>query len=139
MRRRSGTRTATASNLFSRVGSMRIDAMTAETLRAKSDALIAAVNAFDADAAVNLFTSDAVIDDPSTGHHFEGHAGIRDYVERYFSGYHTVTRFLSFETNNESQARLRVDFSGDFGHEIGLLDISINDDGLITRIDADLE
>lgn len=113
--------------------------MTAETLRAKSDALIAAINAFDVDAAVNLFTSDAVIDDPSTGHRFEGHTGIRDYVERYFIGYHTVTRCLSIETINETQGRVRADFTGDFGHEIGRLDISINDDGLITRIDADLE
>lgn len=113
--------------------------MSATTLRTVADALIAATNAFDVDAASAMFTPDAVIDDPSTGHRFEGHAGIRDYVERYFIGYHTVTRFLSFETNNESQARLRVDFTGDFGHEIGLLDITVNDDGLITRIDADLE
>ncbi|EWY35760.1 hypothetical protein N825_35915 [Skermanella stibiiresistens SB22] len=34
---------------------------------------------------------------------------------------------------------MRVDFTGDFGHEIGLLDISVDGDGLITRIDADLE
>lgn len=113
--------------------------MTTTILRLKADALIAAANAFDIDRALPLFTPDAVIDDPSTGHRFDGHAGIRDYVERYFIGYHTVTRFLSIETNNESQARLRVDFTGDFGHEIGLLAISINDDGLITRIDADLE
>lgn len=39
----------------------------------------------------------------------------------------------------ETRARVRVDFTGDFGHEIGLLDISVNADGLITRIDADLE
>jgi ketosteroid isomerase-like protein len=108
-------------------------------LRTKADALIAATNAFDADAAVTLFTPDAVIDDPSTGHRFEGHAGIRDYVERYFIGYHTATRFLSIENISEARARVRVDFTGDFGHEIGLLDITVNADGLITRIDADLE
>ncbi|EWY35761.1 hypothetical protein N825_35920 [Skermanella stibiiresistens SB22] len=39
-----------------------------------------------------------MIDDPLTGHCFDGHAGIRDYIERYFIGYHTVTRFLSIET-----------------------------------------
>jgi hypothetical protein len=80
-----------------------------------------------------------VIDDPSTGHRFDGHAGIRDYTERYFIGYHTVTRFLSIETIGETRAWVRVDFTGDFGHEIGLLDISVVGDGLITRIDADLE
>ncbi|WP_083276821.1 nuclear transport factor 2 family protein [Sphingobium phenoxybenzoativorans] len=108
-------------------------------LRAKADALIAATNAFDADAAVTLFTPDAIIDDPSTGHRFDGHAGIRDYIDRYFAGYRTVTRFLSIESLGEARARVRVDFTGDFGHEIGLLDISISADGLITRIDADLE
>lgn len=29
--------------------------------------------------------------------------------------------------------------TGDFGHEIGLLEISVNSNGLIERIDADLE
>ena len=113
--------------------------MTANSLRPAADALIAATNAFDTEAALTLFSPDAVVDDPSTGHRFDGHAGIRDYVERFFVGYHTVTRFLSIETISEIQARVRVDFTGDFGHEIGLLDISVNDDGLITRIDADLE
>jgi hypothetical protein len=50
-----------------------------------------------------------------------------------------VTRFLSVETIGEIRARVRVDSTGDFGQEIGLLDISVNADGLITRIDADLE
>jgi hypothetical protein len=108
-------------------------------LRAKADALIAATIAFDTETAVTLFTPDAIIDDPSTGHRFDGLAGIRDYIDRYFAGYHTVTRLLSIESLGEARARVRVDFTGDFGHEIGLLDISINADGLITRIDADLE
>jgi ketosteroid isomerase-like protein len=112
--------------------------MTAKTLRETADALIAATNAFDIETALSLFAPEAAIDDPSTGHRFEGHAGIRDYVEQYFIGYHTVTRLLSIEMTGETRARLRVDFTGDFGHEIGLLDISVNADGLITRIDADL-
>ncbi|MER8876716.1 nuclear transport factor 2 family protein [Mesorhizobium sp. M0684] len=113
--------------------------MTANTLRKAADALIAATNAFDADAAVTLFTPDAVIDDPSTGHRFDGHAGVRDYIERYFVGYHTVTRFLSIDGIGAGQARVRVNFTGNFGHETGLLDISVNAAGLIVRIDADLE
>lgn len=112
---------------------------TARTLRETADALIAPTNAFDVKTALALFTPDAVIDDPSTGRHFEGHEGIRDYIERYFIGYHTVTRFLSIETTKETQGRVRVDFTGDFGHEIGLRDISVDADGPITRIDADLE
>jgi ketosteroid isomerase-like protein len=109
------------------------------TLRTAADALIAATNAFDTDTAVTLFTPDAVIDDPSTGHRFEGRAGIRNYIEQYFIGYHTVTRVLSIESIGDGKARVRVDFTGGFGHEIGLLDISIDADGLIVRINADLE
>ncbi|MGJ7519470.1 nuclear transport factor 2 family protein [Variovorax sp. LT1P1] len=113
--------------------------MTTSTLRKAVDALLAAFNSADVDTAITLFSPDAVIDDPSTGHRFDGHAGIRDYVERYFKGYHTVTRVLSIGNVDEGQARVRVDFTGDFGHEIGLLNIRIDADGLICRIDADLE
>jgi len=113
--------------------------MTTRTLRAASTALIATLNAADADAAVSLFASDAVIDDPSTGHRFDGHAGIRDYVERYFKDYRTVTRLIAIENTGDSQGRVRVDFTGDFGHEIGRLDLQTNAAGLIVRIDADLE
>lgn len=108
-------------------------------LKAIAEALIAATNAHDAEAVVALFIEGAVIDDPSTGHKFNGHDGIRDYVARYFVAYHTITRLLSIESTGEHQARVRVDFTGDFGHEIGRLEIAINSDRLITRIDADLE
>lgn len=104
-----------------------------------ADALIVAANAGDADAFVELFTPDAVIDDPSTGHRFEGQTGIRTYVERYFVGYRTVTRILSIGSLPDDRARMCVDFTGDFGHEIGLLDLTIGADRRITRIDADLE
>jgi ketosteroid isomerase-like protein len=108
-------------------------------LRRVANALIAATNAFDIEAALALFTPDAVIDDPSTGHRFDGHPGIRSYLTQFFVGYHTVTRLLSIEAVSEGRARLRVDFTGDFGHEIGLLDITLNPEGLIARIDADLK
>jgi ketosteroid isomerase-like protein len=110
-----------------------------DALRQVADALIAATNAFDVDGALRLFTPDAVIDDPSTGHRFDGHAGVRDYIERYFIGYHTVTRLLSIRRLGAGRARVRVDFTGDFGHEIGRLDISTDPRGLIVRIDAELE
>jgi ketosteroid isomerase-like protein len=108
-------------------------------LRSAVDAFIAATNAFDIKAALLLFSPNAVIDDPSTGERFEAHAGIRRYLEQYFLGYHTVTRFLSIECLGEDQARVRVDFTGNFGHEIGLLAVSLDADGRIVRIDADLE
>lgn len=108
-------------------------------LRQAASALIDASNAGDVAQVLNLFTADAVIDDPSTGECFMAHAGIRDYIDRFFIGYHTVTRLLSIDMLGDSQARVRVDFTGDFGHEIGLLDISLNGDGMIIRIDAALE
>lgn len=107
--------------------------------RSLAEAFVAATNAFDVERVLHLFTPDAVIDDPSTGHRFDGHAGIRDYLERYFIGYHTVTSILSIEALGRHQIRVRVDFTGDFGHEIGLLEISVNEDGRIVRIDAKLE
>lgn len=113
--------------------------MTTNAWRKATNALIAALNAFDASRVQTLFVADAVIDDPSTGHAFEGHAGIGDYVERYFRDYHTVTRFLSIDDLGDNRARLRVDFTGDFGHETGVLVIKANADGLFVRIDADLE
>lgn len=110
-----------------------------DDLRRVVDALIAATNAFDLDAALAMFTPDALIDDPSTGHRFEGHGGIQNYIEQYFVGYHTVTRVLAIEILGDCRALVRVDFTGDFGHEIGRLDISVNRHGLITLLNADLE
>ena len=110
-----------------------------DQIRNAADALIAALNTFDVEAALALFVPEAVIDDPSTGHRFDGHAGVRDYVERYFAGFHTVTRLISLEALGDCRIRARVDFTGDFGHEIGRLDMTVNYAGLIVRIDADLE
>ncbi|NLR99875.1 nuclear transport factor 2 family protein [Rhizobium sp. P38BS-XIX] len=77
--------------------------------------------------------------DPSTGEQFDGHHGIRDYVERFFEGYHTVSRLLSLEPLPNGRTRARVDFRDDFGHEVGQLDIALDEAGMIVRIDADLE
>ena len=112
---------------------------THEHLRRVADALIAATNAFAVEQVLGLFAHDAVIDDPSTGHRFDGHAGMRRYVERYFVGYQTGTRFLSMQRTGPQRARVRVDFTGDFGHEIGNLDITVDAQGLIAQLDADLE
>ena len=112
---------------------------TATNLHQSADAVISTTNAGDVDAALELFAPDAVIDDPSTGHCFKGHPGIRRYIEQFFVGYHTVTRLLSLENLGAGCARVRVDFTGDFGHEIGLLDMSVDAAGTIVRIDASLE
>ena len=107
-------------------------------LRALVEQFIAATNASDIVATLALFTENAVIDDPSTGHRFDGHAGVRTYVERYFIGYRTVTTLLSLDPTDDTHARVKVDFKGDFGHEIGLLDFTVSPGGQIERIDAEL-
>jgi ketosteroid isomerase-like protein len=109
------------------------------SLRKVADAFVATTNSCDVNAVLKLFAPNAVIDDPSTGHRFNGHNGIRAYIEQFFVGYHTVTRLLSLENLSADLARVRVDFTGDFGHEIGLLDMSVNAAGMIVRIDASLE
>jgi ketosteroid isomerase-like protein len=113
--------------------------MTATSLRHAADAFIAVTNAGDVDGVLSLFAQDAVIDDPTTGQCFDSHAGIRSYIEQFFIGYHTVTRFLSIEATAANQARVRVDFTGDFGHEVGVLDLTLQVGGKIVRIDAALE
>ncbi|WP_205927990.1 nuclear transport factor 2 family protein [Rhizobium terricola] len=113
--------------------------MTAKTPRQAAVALIAATNAFDVDSALTLVTPDAVIDDPSTGHRFLGHAGVREYVERYFIGCHTVSKILGLRVVSGECLRMRVDFTGDFGHEVGLLKLAFGGDGRIVQMDADLE
>jgi ketosteroid isomerase-like protein len=110
-----------------------------DSLHRLANSFIDASNAFDVERVLALFTRDAVIDDPSTGQRFEGQAAVRDYIQQFFVGYHTVTRLLSIQHLALDHARLRVDFTGDFGHEVGLLEMKVNEHGLIVRIDADLE
>lgn len=115
------------------------DVATSHPVQATVVAFISATNAFDIERALALFSTTAVIDDPSTGCTFNKHAGVREYLEKYFVGYHTVTRLLSLEGFGDARARARVDFTGDFGHEIGLLLVAVDSAGRISRIDAALE
>jgi len=100
--------------------------------------LIAATNAFSVEAALELFSPKAVIADVSVGKTFKGPAGVREYMEEYFVGYHTVTKLESLEAVSAKRAKAFVDFTGDFGHEKGLLDVATGTDGLIISIDAEL-
>jgi hypothetical protein len=100
---------------------------------------IKTTNAFDIDGALSLFALGTVIDDVSVGDAFEGREGGRRYLERFFVGYNTRSRLLSIENLDDFNAITRLDFTGDFGHEIGILKVAINSAGLIERIDADLE
>lgn len=103
------------------------------------ESVIQHLNAFDVEAVLALFTPDAVIDDVSVGDEFVGADGIRRYVEQFFVAYHTASKPLSIKPLDNRNAVVRLDFTGDFGHEIGILQISVGADGLIERIDADLE
>ena len=108
-------------------------------MRTLVEKFIRKTNAFDVEGALGLFAANAVIDDVSVGNAFEGRDGVRLYLERFFVGYNTASRLLSLEELDNFKARVRLDFTGDFGHEVRILKIAINADGLIERIDADLE
>lgn len=103
------------------------------------DSFIRTANAFDVDGTLALFGPNAVIDDISVGAAFTGRDGVRQYIERFFVGYNTKSRLLSVEEEGSLTAVARLDFTGDFGHEVGVLRIAINSAGLIGHIDADLE
>ncbi|ALM84475.1 nuclear transport factor 2 family protein [Bordetella sp. N] len=103
------------------------------------DTFIRALNVFDIEGALTLFASDAVIDDVSVGDAFVGIEGIRLYFNQFFVGYKTVSKLLSIEPLGDAEALVRLDYTGDFGHETGALKIKTNANGLIERIDADLE
>jgi len=100
---------------------------------------IETTNAGDVDGALSLFAPDAIIDDVSVGDTFVGRDGVRLYLERFFVGYHTVSKLLSIGKIDDHHADVHLDFTGDFGHETGTLKIAVNSDGLIERADADLD
>ncbi|WP_159586484.1 nuclear transport factor 2 family protein [Chelativorans xinjiangense] len=103
------------------------------------ESFIATANAFDVGSTLSLFAPDAVINDVSVGDAFVGRNGVRIYFERFFVGYNTASRLLSIDKVDDFNATVRLDFTGDFGHEVGILKMAINSEGLIERIDADLE
>lgn len=100
---------------------------------------IETANAFDVEGTLALFSSNAVIEDASVGKAFAGVEGVRRYMEEFFVGYKTTSKLLSLERMGDFSVIARVDFTGDFGHEIGSLRFGIDSSGLIDRIDADLE
>ena len=100
---------------------------------------INATNAFDVEAALTLFADDAVIDDVSVGEKFKNTSGVRKYLEKFFVGYKTVTKLESVEVFDKRNAKAQVDFTGDFGHEMGGLNFTLNSDGLILAINAYLD
>lgn len=100
---------------------------------------IEAANQFDVKQALTLFAKDAIIDDVSVGQRFKNTSGVKNYLEKYFVGYNTVTKLESLKLISKTQALVLVDFTGDFGHETGALKVTINEKGFITLIDAHLD
>jgi ketosteroid isomerase-like protein len=109
------------------------------TMKHVVEKFITTTNASDIDGALSLFAPTAVIVDVSVGGEFVGREGVRAYLDRFFVGYKTLSRLLSIENIDDQTAVARIDFTGDFGHEVGSLKMAINLDGLIQRINADLE
>jgi len=119
--------------------SIKVSKTEGRTMQILIENFIRATNAFDVEQALALFAPDAIIDDVSVGDAFVGTDGIRDYLERFFVGYHTASTLLEVDLLDDRHATVRLDFTGDFGHEVGNLKIAANQNGLIERVDADLE
>ena len=95
-------------------------------------------NKFDTEKYLEFYLDDAVLNDPSVGRKFLGHAGIKDYFQSYFIGYktHSVLRKLKINGNS---GYLEVDFTGEFpeGKIRGSFDFIIKKDK-IAYLTADL-
>lgn len=100
---------------------------------------VSLTNKFDIDSTLELFAEDTLIDDVSVGTKFKNIQGVKNYLNRFFVGYNTITKIESLKKVSELNAIAKVDFRGDFGHETGVLNFTINSKGQITKIDAYLE
>jgi ketosteroid isomerase-like protein len=100
---------------------------------------IKAANEFNVNKSLAFFAKDAVIEDASVGDKFKNTTGIRRYIETYFLGYKTITKIDSLKIVNANYVEVKVDFTGNFGHETGSLHVTTNKEGLISKIDADLD
>ncbi|RYY54715.1 MAG: nuclear transport factor 2 family protein [Chitinophagaceae bacterium] len=100
---------------------------------------IAVGNKYDTDKWLSFFHPDALLDDPSVGRKFTGHAGIRDYFERYFIGFKTKTKLVKV-TPALQGAFVEVAFTGDFpGCKLaGSFDIILTGEK-ISFVEADLK
>lgn len=100
---------------------------------------LALSNAYDTERYLKKYHTDAVLDDPSVGQIFKGHAGIRKYFEDYFIRYKTQTRLLKLDISSSHAAHIEVAFTGEFpGNKInGIFDF-IFKDGKIASAKAEL-
>ncbi len=78
------------------------------------DEWIAVGNSYNTEKYLTFYLPEAILDDPSVGRKFEGHAGIQDYFENYFIDYKTQTELVLLNITAENQAHLEVEFTGEF-------------------------
>src|SRR6218665_3086535 len=98
-----------------------------------------AANAFDTTKFLDKWHKDAILEDPSVGETFEGHAGIRKYFEDYFIDYKTQTRVIKLDMVAKNKANITVEFTGDFpGKKIAGTFNFIFKDEKINKAKADL-
>lgn len=97
------------------------------------DQWILASNSYDTVKYLEFYHKDAVLDDPSVGRKFIGQDGIKDYFDSYFIGYKTQTKKMILAVNNETQAHLEVEFTGDFpeGKIGGTFDFVFREDKIV--------
>lgn len=100
---------------------------------------LAVSNAYDTESYLEKWHKNAALDDPSVGHVFKGHPGIRNYFESYFIGYKTRTRLVKTDIISGNEAHIEVEFTGEFpeGKIGGVFDFVFMD-GKIVKAKADL-
>ncbi|WP_273706025.1 GyrI-like domain-containing protein [Leuconostoc mesenteroides] len=86
----------------------------------------------------NFFSENAIIEDSSIGKTFESKPQLIDYVDTYFKNYHTKTKIMKAQLIDEHKVTIHAHFSGDFGDEDGIMEISLDSDNLISHMYANL-
>ena len=96
-------------------------------------------NAFETKKYLSFYLPDAILDDPSVGRKFIGHAEIEEYFNSYFIGYNTHTEIVKMDISDEHQVYLEVNFTSNFpeGDIVGTFDLTFKD-GKISYLKADL-
>jgi len=100
---------------------------------------ISVSNSYDLEKYLAFYAEDCVFDDVSVGRKFNGKDGVTSYFESYFIGYKTQTKKVKLIVEDENQAHLEVEFTGDFaeGKIGGTFDFKFKD-GKIAFVSADL-
>lgn len=96
-------------------------------------------NSYNTEKYLSFYGENAILDDRSVGRKFSGKNGIREYFKSYFIGYKTQTKIVQLLVEDENNAHLEVEFTGDFpeGKIGGTFDFTCKY-GIIEFLSADL-